>query len=322
MPLSRSTWINHFHGLERLFTLRGSQINDWNTTLDQDLLTWCRPLMIIAAFFTQQPSIMRLPEWKAIAVLPKSDEGLSSHRGTPVTADMWALMDVLAEIPALYQVCNKQLENASQMDLSSSPIDLNSILMRVRQLQDGLLVWESQWECSHLVYEHPPGVPLNSAHGAQTQLWTTSLYFDHPESAYTFNMYHSIIILLASITTEPLQAAPLDHQILGSGILDRPSTRTNVPQPCLPNITESIHSICRSVEYYLRILQPSQAPPDYYLFFPIHVARRASLRLSRSSELACLDNATRSMKARFSNGVWAKMDFGDRFNGSKEGLFG
>lgn len=83
----------HMLGLERLFTLRGPLRNTDYTDLDLILLEVCRPLMILAAFFTGRISIMSHPGWKessiSTLILPAVPNAAS---------DLAFLMDILAAL--------------------------------------------------------------------------------------------------------------------------------------------------------------------------------------------------------------------------------
>ena len=309
----------HILGLERLFALQGP-LNTMNiTVLARVLLELCRPVMILAAFFTQRPSLMSEPEWR-VTTQPQNPDGSPSLFQTSVAvSDMSFLMEILAELPALFIQCNKCIRLSGAKSSFPPPADVTMIWARVRHLQIELQAWKEKWDENHQseVYETLPTTTVDSA---QIKAWTNVFYFNSVELAVTFTMYHSVIILLTGIPISLLQVGLLGPYFSVSRTLNYYGG--SVSQSPLSDVETSIRSICRSIEYYLQFLQPSQAPADFYLFFPIHVAQRASIQLGHSSELAWLAEAQEMMKSRYAIGVWANMVFANRFNGFHEGLFG
>jgi len=312
MPTSKNSWMTHILGLERLFALQEPLMNENGNELDRALLELCRPLLILGAFFTQRPSVMNEPEWK-VNTQPHTSNG------NPNSSDLSFLMGILAELPALFVLCNECIRRTN-MDSSSIPHTIvNVVWARVRQVQQKLQIWKEKWSDEHQ-NEVGQTLPINKIYSVPIMAWTTVFHFNNVEIAIVFTMFHSAVILLTSIPTS----------LLHVGLLGAPSTISSVSdrhvgseyQSQLPNVETSVQSVCRSVEYYLQYLQPSQAPADFYLFFPMHIARRASIQLGYSSELGWLDDAFRMMNSKFPMGVWANMDFGTCFNGFGEGLFG
>ena len=310
MPTGKASWLSHILGLERLFASRRPSITEPSTRLDSALLETCRPFLIIASFFTQTPSVMREPRWKVHLALP-SLEGSSILSQTSVTAtDINLLIGILAELPPLFLQCNELIQLVKANSLPPSLVSVSDLWSRASELHQQLLSWQEKWDPNRKneAFETLPVTKVNSTH---TTPWTNVFNFSNAALAIVFNMYHSVVILLNSI---PIH-------LIDAGITD-PSSSILSNSDCSISTKTSVHSICRSVEYYLQFLQPSEAPVDYYLFFPMHVARRACIQQGYSAELAWLDDAFQAMKSKYGMGVWASMDLDNRFSGSHEGLFG
>lgn len=73
-PSSKTSWMAHIRGLESLFTLRGPLKMGDCPALDQALFEASRPVMRLAAFFTQTPSLMSEPAWRPITPLNSSPQ--------------------------------------------------------------------------------------------------------------------------------------------------------------------------------------------------------------------------------------------------------
>ncbi|KAL8793730.1 MAG: hypothetical protein Q9195_003671 [Heterodermia aff. obscurata] len=199
--------------------------------------------------------------------------------------------------------------------------DVNMIWSRVRQLQQDLQAWEasSNYRGQEKIIGNLPLLEVDPTL-ANDVGWTTVFSFKDMEHAATFNIYHTAIILLTSIPISLLEAGlfdlhPSDFSVWNDNL-------GGASQSLSFKAETSVHSICRSIEYYICVQEPMRPPADYYIFFPIHVARRASFRMALSPELAFLDNAHRRLKLRYPTGVWANMDLENRFSGNQAGLFG
>ena len=313
MPHNESPWTTHILGLDRLLALHGPFTAN-NNDVDCTLVQTCRPLLIIGSFFTQKPSSMSKPEWK-VSPPPQTLDGTSSlYQSLSVISDLDPVLSTLAELPALFQKCN---ELVRLVEAGSSPSYKKSsvIWTKVGAFQQELQTWKENWSENHRseVYEVLPISPVKSEY---TVLWTNGLYFSKAELAIAFTFYHSAIILVNSIPINLYNVGLFDlsYSICGTSASDLNSIRRSV--------RTSVHSICRSVEYYLQIVQPIEAPVDYYMFFPMHVAKRATVQESLSAEFRWLEDAFEAMKAKFHLGVWAHMTLDDRFSGFGEGLFG
>ena len=283
-----------------------------STILDHVLLESCRPLLILGAFFTQRPSLMSKPEWKVMQ--PRgSDEKTHFSQASSAASYMSYLIEILAKLPALFLQCNECI-GYSKTEPSSHTY-VSTLWNTAKQLQEELQNWKEKWDNDHRneIYLVLPSTAVNSNH---IMAWNTILQYSSVELAITVTMYHTVIILVTSIPQSLLKIASFPSSSTFT-ISDNPI----IIHP-LPNIPNSIHIICRTIEYFLHLLQPSQAPADYYLFFPMHVARRASVQMGFSLELAWLTDAFEMMRLRFPMDVWASMDFKDQFSGLEEGLFG
>ena len=319
MPTSQSSWMTHILGLERLFALRGPLMTENSTLLDRAVLETCRPLMILGAFFTQRPSLMGKPEWQVITQPQGPEISPFLCQRSIAVSDLDFLMGIVAELPTLFQQCDKCIRFARTKSSPPQPTHVIIVWTRVGQLQQELQAWKEKWSDIHQseVYET---LPITTVDSTQVMPWTTVFYFNNVELAITFTMYHSVVILLTSILTSLVEVGILGPPFSASSISDYHGVSVN--QSLLSDVETSVRSICRSVEYYLQFLQPCQAPADFYLFFPMHVARRASIKLGHSSELAWLADAFKVMRSRYPMGVWVNMDFANHFSGFQEGLFG
>ena len=300
----------HMLGLERLFTLRGPLRNPDCTELDLVLLEVCRPLMILAAFFTGRVSIMSRPGWEA---------PLSFTSGTPAisiaTSDLSFLMDILAQLPALYQQCDDCVRFANDRPIHSGRTRLTMLYRSTMQLQQETQAWKQDWDIARQVATHEVSPFLKISD------MTTTTHIDNVENAIILSMYHSTTILLANIPIALLRSgfqgvASPSPSALNSYI----ASDTEASQ--MSDVQSSIISICCCIEYLLQPLQTAQVPADFYLFFPLHIAHRAARQFEYRSEIAWLSNILGKTRSKYPMGVWANMNCEDRFNGLRNGMFG
>lgn len=321
MPASKFSWMTHVLGLECLFASQGPLAAEDRNPLDQALLDLCRPLMILVSFFTRKPSLMSEPGWQIVKQSQGSDQGACWFQSSVAGFDLSFLMGILAELPALFLQCDDCVRIAITKSCPQPLADVSMIWSRVRQLQQDLQAWEasSDYSGQEKVIGNKPLQEVDPTL-ANDVGWTTVFSFKDMEHAATFNMYHTVIILLTSIPIALLEAGlfdlhPSDFSIWNDNL-------GSASQSLSFKVEKSVHSICRSIEYYIYVQEPIRPPADYYIFFPIHVARRATLRMTLSQELAFLTDAHKRMKSRYPTGVWANMDLNNRFSGYQEGLFG
>ena len=321
MPGTKSSWTTHILGLERLFALRGP----WNfansATLDRALLEICRPVMIVAAFYTQKPSLMSKPEWKAVAQPLDLGETSFQNPQSNAASDLVFLAGFLAALPALYVECEDCIEVVKTNPSLPPRTRAEVIWSKARQLQQELQAWKENWDdhyCqSEICQNWHPGLVLGLTVSINR---TTSSPLESVELATTFAIYHSVVILLISIPIRFCQAGLLGHTTSVPGGSDIQGHSRDPRQ--VFNVKTSILSIYSAARYLLQSTVPSQAPADLVLFFPVHVARRASIQLGLSAELALMSDAFQMMRVKYPMGVCANMDFDDRFSGFQEGLFG
>lgn len=303
--------MTHILGLESLFASRGTVAAAEMTHHDQIILEWCRPLMILAAFFTRKPSLMNEPVFRK-TVHPYESGG---------ALDLSFLMSVLAELPAIFLQCDACVGATTKKPFVSQSTDVMMIWAKVRELQEGLRAWKDAWneDVDSKMWEVMPFSGVDSIK-ANDMSWTTVFHFSNTPAALAHTMYHSTVILLTSIPLSLLSAGLFDN---GASLLAEEDCKaSDMNEALLLEARTSIQSIYRSTEYYLHHLQPGQAPADFYLFFPLNVARRASIKLAYQSELAYLEEAFESMKKKFPKGMWVLNSILNRFNGHEEGLFG
>ena len=282
--------------------------------LDRVLLELCRPLMILAAFFTKKPSLMGEHEWKVSTQLQDPDARPLLAQTSSAVSDLSFLMEILAVLPKLFLQCTECIRLAKTRRSPQACVPM--LWSRITQLQQELQDWKAKWDRSHQseIYEI---AHITLIDPAEVITWTTVFHFNSVELANTFTMYHAVIILLTGIPKSLIKA--------GLG----PPKSTCEPSNCdgvgvnpsIPSVVTSLQNICRSLGYYLLVVYPSQSPADFYLFFPMHIARRTSNQLGYCPEHAWLANAFKEMKSRFPTGLWANMDFANKFSGSQEGLF-
>lgn len=322
MPGSKFSWMTHVLGLECLFASQGPLAAKDRNPLDQALLDLCRPLMILVSFFTQKPSLMSEPRWRQVVKQSQGPEhGACWFQGSVAGVDLSFLMGVLAELPALFLRCDDCVRIATTKSFPPPPADVSMIWSRVRQLQQDLQAWEASpnYDGREEVLGNMPLQEVDPTL-ANDVGWTSVFSFKDMEHATTFNMYHTAIILLTSIPLSLLEAGLFD--LHPSDFSVRNDNLGSAFQPLSFKVKTSVHSICRSIEYYIGVQEPVRPPADYYMFFPIHTARRASLRMALSPELAFLTDASKRMRSRYPRGVWANMNLDNRFSGYQEGLFG
>ena len=321
MPGSKFSWMTHVLGLECLFASQGPLAAEDRNPLDQALLDLCRPLMILVSFFTKKPSLMSKPEWQIVKQSRGPDQGACWFQSSVAGFDLSFLMGLLAELPALFLRCDDCVRIATTKTAPPPLADVNMIWSRVRQLQQDLQVWEAS--SNYDGQEKAIGnLPLHEVDPALANNlgWTTVFSFKDMEHAATFNMYHTVIILLTSIPISLLEAGLFDLHPSDVSVWNE--NLGSASQSLSLKVKKSVHNICRSIEYYVCFQEPVRPPADYYIFFPIHVARRASFRMALSPELAYLTDASKRVKSRYPAGLWANMDLDNRFSGYQEGLFG
>ena len=321
MPSSNFSWITHVLGLERLFALRGPLDIENSSALDRAILEMCCPVMVLAAFFTQKPSIMRKSEWKATIQTYHSDELPHSIQASNTKIDLAFLIGILAKLPLLFLQCEECIrlrEAKSQFPPSASA---HLIWNQTRQLQQELQSWKQNWDKRCHQNKRCNKIPSSVMLDLTTTMDSIDAYaFDTNNSAITLAMYHSVVILLISIPTSLLQAGLLGRACKVSITSD--TWTNNQSQPQLSDVKASVFAIHRATQHVLRSPQKTLALADFYVFFPIHIARRASIQLGLSSELAQMSELSDKMRLKYPMGVWANMNFDNRFTGLEEGLFG
>ena len=287
-----------------------------SSELDRALLRLCCPLMILTAFFIGKPSLLSIPKWRSIAYSGYAKERYSPH--SPIAmSELSFFMEKLAELPALYQQCNECLIHAKGETVVPHLPKLLNLITRVSRMHDGIRAWKQKWDDEHQDDQHET-LPSATTATAQITPWTTIKFLDL-NAALILAMYNSVLILLTSISKSLLEADQSNSFCLTS--TEGENDIIEMQELPLLDVKASVQDICRSADFYLQSLQPSHAPADYYLFFPVHIARRASLQSGYSFEYFWLDKVTEMMKSKFSMGIWANMDLGDRFSGLHDGLF-
>ena len=317
MPTGKHSWKVHILGLERLFALHGPPTTEQKNTIDCSLLDLCRPLMILGAFFTKKPSVMSEPGWRLYTQALEPEVAHSSVTPSIVQSDVSFLIAILAELPALLSQCRQCIHKAKAEP--SSPAQFNSTMVwtEARQLQRRLEDWKQQWNKTHQNDAHDI-ISRSSVNSTKTMSLSTILSFESIAAATTFVLYQSVIILLKIISLSLLRAGlPEPHSPVPSV---SHSDRENDHRSLVIDIETSVRSICQSIDYYLPNLQPSKTPPDYYLFFPIYIARWASIQLDYTSELVWLIDANHRMRSKFPMGIWVQMDFDNHIKEFQEGL--
>ena len=312
--------MTHIHGLERLFAVRGPLMIENSTSLDRALLETCRPVMILAAFFTQKPSVMQNLEWKA-TFQPRGPGGAPcSNYVSNAESDRAFLMGILAELPTLYIQCEEYVQSWKANPACSSSAGVTTVWTKTRQLQQELHAWHQGWKDFCHQNDFGENLPTLVESNSFTTIASTNIYtVDSVELAVTSALYHSVVILLTSIPTTLHQAGLGGLACMSSSLADISIRNRSQLQS---DVKTCILSIYGSSQYLLRSPQQSQAPADFHIFFPIHVARRASIQLGLASELARVSESFDLMRFKYPMGVWVNMDFGDRFSGFQEGLFG
>ena len=318
LPTGKTSWMSHILGLERLFALCRPSKLERDFSFEHAMVKSCRPVMILGAFFTRKPSLMGDPAWKAMM----RDQGC--HDTLNVT-ERWTspslsfLLDTLAKLPQLFTYCDECTLSSRREPAKTSPQFIAALCSRVGHLQKIMRDWKDQWDFNlhDNMYEV---LSTNEPERLRISDWKTVFYFSSVDVAITFGMYHSVVILVNSIAAVLIQAG---FWISSRSEYDIIKPRVEISsQIVLASIRSSIQNICRTIEYHLHTTHLSQEHADYYLFFPIHVARRASIQLRQSVEATWLTEALEAMRLRYPMGIWAGMDFGDRFNGIGEGMFG
>ena len=318
LPTGKTSWISHILGLEHLFALLQPSKLEGKHSFEYAMLKSCQPVMILGAFFTQKPSIMGDPAWRA-AMRDQGRHNTINMTETRTSPSLSFLMDILAELPQLFMHCDECTLSTRTESVKTSPQFVAALCSRVSHLRKTIADWKDEWDSEFRgkMYEI---LSTNEANSIQILGWITVFYFSSVDVAITFAMYHSVVILVNGIAAALFEA----------GLWIPFGSECNGFKPCaefssemvLASIRSSIRSICRTVEYNLHTTQSAREHADFYLFFPIHVARRASIQFRQSPETTWLTKAFEIMRLSYPMGIWANMDFGDRFNGLGEGMFG
>lgn len=252
---------------------------------------------------------MRIPH-----VFQKDFDGLEHIQHKP------HLVQTRAELPALYQQCDNCVQFAKERPSHPNPTRVTMLYRSTRKLHQELQAWKQKWDLMR--QDVPREVSLlMDLKGAYPSALTVNTQIDNVETAIILSMYDSAIILLANIPTALLRSGFQEMPSCSPSTLD--SYISSGAKQCQSlDVQGSVISICFNTEYLLRFLQAEQAPADFYLFFPLHVAHRAATQLEYCSEMAWLSNVLEKTKNKYPMGVWANMDCEDRFNGLGDGMFG
>ena len=314
MPTSRSSWMSHILGLERLFSLRGPLTIKNSSILDRALLESFRPIMILGAFFTRRPSLLSKLEWITTSHPQDSNVRPDLFQTSTATPDLSFLMGFLAELPVLFLERDKCLRLVEAMQ---SPNAYESrVWAKVVLLRQTLQAWKNIWDNDHQsdVYET---FPITKVESTQRVPWITAFSFIDIKIANVFVMYHVVVIFLTGLQLSLFKIS-LRHPSSVFATFDSSSFRQN---QSIADIENAAVSICRSIEYHLQFLQSSRNPRDFHLFFPVLVARRTFHQMGRFSELTWLADAFEMMLSRTTMGIWADMDISDDFIGFHGGPF-
>lgn len=233
-----------------------------------------------------------------------------------VLSDASFLMDVLAQLPALFTHSNQCIQQAFIASSPAVSARVCAIWANIEQLRQHLRAWKVDWDyrTRSQIISSPP---FDASHVSPSKL---VIHFRDIKVATTFSLYHSVHLLLNSIVAPLIQASLVSQSFQGpysSGCLDG-----SLDQQILADDRRSIYSICSSIDCFLQQQLSLQTLPDYYLFFPLHVAKRAAVRQDLTTDIEYLKIKYDSMISKYPMGVWANMDFGNRFNGRGDGLFG
>lgn len=306
----------HILGLESLFFLWGPSTTEKGSEVDRALQDWCRPVMILGAFFTQKPSIMAEPSWRAETKACTYVSETVPIQEPGVESDTYFVMDVLAQLPTLFIHSNQGIEQAF---IASSPADSAcacTIWANTEQLRQDLEAWKASWD-NRTHREIPSSTLFDSSHISASNF---VIPFRDMKLAITFSLYLSTRLLLNSVIASLHQAGLVSPSHQGLNTSECPSG--SLDQQILSDDRRSIYAICSCVDCFLEQQQSLRTLPDYYLFFPLHVAKRAAVRQDLTADVEYLNIKYESMISKYPMGVWANMDFGDRFNGYGAGLFG
>ena len=314
IPSSKTSWMVHIDGLERLFTARGPLTVENSSVLDRALLESYRPVMILGSFFTRRPSLMSEVEWRPIPQpwdLGARSDLISAPAKFP---GLSCLMDILAQLPALFLERTKCLRPAKKTYRPSK--SESKLWSEVVQLQQSLQAWKSRWDGDHQTKVHEV-VPVTKVKSTRVVPWITVFDFEDIEVANAFVMYHIVTILLTSVPLSLLKASlhPPPQMLTSFDAISFDESHL------ITNIETSSVSICRSLEHHLQLLQSPQNERDFHVFFPVHVVRRTLTHMCRQSELAWLEDVFKTMLSKTGLGVWANMEIDDDFMGFHEGLF-
>ncbi len=307
MPTSRRSWIVHILGLEQLFALWGPVAFRNSSILDRALLESFRAIMILGALFTGKPSLMSKEEWD-VTISPQDLMARPElFMTSTVTPDISLLLRLLAQLPQF--VLERDSCFQQMADGLSSHTKLNTVWALIIQLWQDLKSWKENWDINHqkCIFKAIlfPSVCLTS-NGALA----TGFDFTDIKVAEAFVMYHVVVILLAGVSLPLFESS----FCLSCPVLD--AFEGVSESSLISDIKISAMNICRSIESHFRLYQSSQGRPDFYLLFPMHVARQAFNDLDSSSELDCLSQLFDIVLPKTTMGIWTEMNLSDKVIGT------
>lgn len=313
MPTSKRSWIVHIQGLEHIFALRGPLTVENSSKFDRALLESFRPIMILGALFTGKPSLMSSNEWCATTKTHEFMARPELFRTSIPSPDISFLLSVLAQLPGLLMERDRCLRLAKTEQ--SARTYGNILCVRFAQLWRELKTWKEMWDLNHQksVYKI---VPSSGTCSISIRSWTYAFSFADIKVAEAFVIYQVVVILLAGISLQLCEPGlSLSYPTLGG--FDSLSECS-----LISDIEMSAMNICRSVESHFQLYQTSQGQPDFYLLFPMHVARQAFNNLGWLFELAWLSGLFDMVLPKITMGLWTDLDISDKVVGTYIGQFG
>lgn len=259
--------------------------------------------MIVAALYDRRQTLMGQPEWSAVAIsMHKTDFPSASSSGLAY------LLDVLAQLPLLYQEWDKSVSTSPQpgADLTKTlkglglPDSVRPLLKRSLQLRDDLILFKTRLKGSYIEIDFPSR-SVNEIPSVVPYPYTAITIFPSLQTANVFALYNTSIILINQFIISAFALLP----VCEAELVAEKSLATEQLSVATREIVKSVHGQLLLVEKSSLSNKPAYGFHDIYLLLSIRVAHRALLQSEYPediSNLLWLDIVLRNIRSR--GGPW------------------
>lgn len=221
------------------------------------LLDLTRPMMIVAALYNRRQTLMARPEWSAVTIcMLNEDQDPSS------SLDFAYLLDVLAQLPSLYQESDKLA--STQPPTDSTEDNRDKLIGRSLHLRDDLCRFRSEWTVSHKEVDFS-SISGEKIPSVEPYPFLVITQFSSLQAANSFTIYNALIILLNQFMISTFSLLPACEVEAVAGNLAR------------KQLSAAIEEIIRSMHSQLSLTDHSSGSHNIYLLLPIRVAYQALL---------------------------------------------